>query len=295
MISNTLFSVLIANYNNGCYLEDAINSVLIQTYSNWEIIIVDDCSTDCSHDIYTKYELDARIHIYYNDRNHGCGYSKRRCAELAQGQVCGFLDPDDTLTPDALEVMVEAHRTYENFSLVYSRHNVCDAKMNFICTSHMQKEYPEGGSFLNGDGGVSAFASFKTSLYRRTAGINPEFLRAIDHDLYFKLEEKGCFLFVDKVLYNYRTNTGNNISLCGNDDKAYLWHLVGAIDACRRRGLPIEDVLIKDFRGWQRSLANKSMAKGERMVMSSTTFKVGYYILLPFIFLKRVIYSFRLR
>lgn len=277
-----LFSVLIANYNNGVYLDEAIDSIKAQTYKDWEIIIVDDCSTDNSAVIYKKYETDTRIQIYFNDKNHGCGYTKRRCAELAHGDICGFLDPDDTLTTDALEVMVEAHRTDEELSLVYSRHNVCDEKMNFIRVSHQQREYPEGGSFLNGDGGVSAFASFKTSLYRKTEGINPEFLRAIDHDLYFKMEEQGHFLFVDRVLYNYRTNTGHNISICGNADKAYLWHLVAAIDACRRRGLPIEEIVLKDFRGWYGYLVNRARVKTTNEMKQSRTYRLGDILLSPF-------------
>ena len=88
----TTFSVLIANYNNGQYLQDALNSVFNQTYSNWEIIIVDDCSTDNSHELYNNYVDDSRIHIYYNNRNYGCGYTKRRCVELAHGDDFNVFD-----------------------------------------------------------------------------------------------------------------------------------------------------------------------------------------------------------
>ena len=91
MTNQPLFSVLIANYNNGKYLMDAIESVRQQTYTNWEIILVDDCSTDNSHELYKELEQDERIHIFLNDQNHGCGYTKRRCAELANGEICGFL------------------------------------------------------------------------------------------------------------------------------------------------------------------------------------------------------------
>ena len=89
-----LFSVLIANYNNGIFLMDAINSIRCQSYQQWEIIIVDDASDDCSHDIYKKLEYDDRVHIFYNGMNRGCGYTKRRCVDLANGPLCGFLDPD---------------------------------------------------------------------------------------------------------------------------------------------------------------------------------------------------------
>ena len=95
MTNQPLFSVLIANYNNGKYLMDAIESVRQQTYTNWEIILVDDSSTDNSHELYKELEQDERIHIFLNNQNRGCGYTKHRCAELANGEICGFLDPDD--------------------------------------------------------------------------------------------------------------------------------------------------------------------------------------------------------
>ena len=103
-----LFSVLVANYNNGTYLQEAIDSVLAQTYDNWEVVLVDDKSTDESLAIYGKYATDKRFKIYHNDANRGCGYTKRRCAELAAGELCGFLDPDDALMPEALETAIPA-------------------------------------------------------------------------------------------------------------------------------------------------------------------------------------------
>ena len=62
---------------------------------------MDDSSTDNSHELYKELEKDERIHVFLNDQNHGCGYTKRRCAELANGEICGFLDPDDALTDNA--------------------------------------------------------------------------------------------------------------------------------------------------------------------------------------------------
>lgn len=281
-----LFSVLIANYNNGKYLEDAINSVFHQTYNNWEIIIVDDCSTDNSSDIYKEYETNSQIHINYNDSNHGCGYTKRRCAELASGEICGFLDPDDTLEPDALEVMVKTHEEDNSLSMVYSRFNKVDENLQFIQTSKLQRIIPEGSSFLEGDGGISHFVTFKTSAYRKTPGINADYVRAVDHNMYFMLEEVGKVKFVDKVLYNYRTNTGNNISLGDNEDKAYLWHLVGAIDACRRRGLPIEDIVLKDFKRWNSQVINKAKDQAVKEIRNSITYKLGNFLLSPFKYIK---------
>jgi hypothetical protein len=96
------------------------------------------------------------------------------------------------------------------------------------------------------------------------------------------LEEVGKVKFIDKVLYNYRTNTGNNISLGTNGDKAYLWHLVGAIDACRRRGLPIEEIVLKDFRGWYGYLVDRARVQTANEMKQSRTYRLGNILLSPF-------------
>ena len=71
MDRNPLFSVIIANYNNGCYLQDAIDSLLAQKYDNWEAIIIDDASPDNSKEIYDRYKDDPRFHIVFNEENKG--------------------------------------------------------------------------------------------------------------------------------------------------------------------------------------------------------------------------------
>lgn len=74
-----LFSILIAQYNNGKYFEDCYKSIMAQTYPNWEAIIVDDCSTDDSVEQMRKIVgNDPRFKIFVNEENKGCGYTKRR-------------------------------------------------------------------------------------------------------------------------------------------------------------------------------------------------------------------------
>ena len=127
-----LFSVLIANHNDGAYIKCALDSIMNQTYTNWEIIIVDDASYDISKEIYLKYKNDNRFHIYYNDTQKGCGYTKRRCVELSHGDICGFVDADDALTPNALELMISKHSEYLNASLIYSKYYYCDKDLRII-------------------------------------------------------------------------------------------------------------------------------------------------------------------
>lgn len=257
MLSTPLFSILIANYNNGKYLMDAIESVRRQTYNHWEIILVDDGSTDNSHEIYNALESDERIHIYYNDRNYGCGYTKRRCADLATGELCGFLDPDDALTQNALQIMVEQHIQHPEVSTVGSCYWCVDEQMNKLWHSE-QKKIPLDGSWLTTTTTTHApiaFASYKRGMYLKTEGINPYLKRAVDFDLYVKLEEQGKILFLPDITYYYRMHD-LQISTHG-DFKSMYWQIYVIIKACERRGIAAEEVvndLMKD--NWQWYIKN---------------------------------------
>jgi len=174
-----VFSVLIASYNNEKYLETAIKSVLQQTYQDFEIVIVDDCSTDNSFSILDKYKNDNRFVIEFLSKDSGCGFAKRRCVELAKGEFCGFLDSDDALTQNALEDMVQAHLENPNASLVSSCYYRCDENLRIM---YLRKLKPYCENFLHANDVDLHFSSFKRELYLKTSGIDPEFKRAVDQD-----------------------------------------------------------------------------------------------------------------
>lgn len=246
-IDNPLFSVLIANYNNGKYLEETLTSIYNQTYTNWEIIIVDDCSTDQSLQIYESLKNDSRIKIFYNKSNKGCGYTKRRCVAESTGDICGFVDPDDAIVPHAMKAMVELHNENPDCSLIHSKLYFCDENMN------IKDEYPvarnvDSGDllFFNLDGAITHFATFKKEFYDSTEGIDAYLKRAVDQDLYLKLYDAGKTLFLDELLYYYRRHSGG-ISTASNARKAYYWAWVVNFSAVRRRNIDLESTFFDYF------------------------------------------------
>lgn len=257
---------------------DAIESVRKQTYTNWEIILVDDVSTDNSRKLYKELEHDKRIYIHYNEKNQGCGYTKHRCAELANGELCGFLDPDDALTENALEIMVLHHLSNENVSLISSRFFYCDEELVVYDESREKESLPKGMSFLEyQSAAVTHFVTYKNALYKKTNGINPFLLRAVDHDLYYLLEEVGDILFVNECLYFYRTNTGLNISLGDNYVKSVLWDFISMVDACKRRNVSPEKYIYSSFINY----INEEKKKVEDQIRNTTTYRIGRLILFP--------------
>jgi len=200
-----LFSILIANYNNGHFFKDCYQSILAQTYTNWEAIIVDDGSTDDSVAIIKQIiGDDSRFKILLNKENKGCGYTKNKCAELATGEISGFLDPDDALKPDALELMVALHKKFNDVAIITSKYELVDLEMNFIENGPHGGVIPENKSYLTyGKCVLTHFATFRQNKYKQTVRIDPKMKRAVDQDLYYKMEEQGQHLFLDKVLYRY--------------------------------------------------------------------------------------------
>ena len=233
MRNEPLFSVLMANYNNGKYIEEAIDSICKQTYTNWEIVIVDDGSTDDSLEILAKYRSDARFKIVANAENLGCGGAKRRAVKEASGELAGFLDPDDILYPEALEIMVKEHLKHPKASLIYSTAYFCDEELNPTEKLSWVGPIPEGKSNLHVSK-AGPFASFKVAKYRETEGIDPHLRRAVDQDLYYRLEEVGDTIYIDQPLYLYRVHAGG-ISTLNNVIKAKRWGFYAKKEAYLRR------------------------------------------------------------
>ncbi|HLA56863.1 MAG TPA: glycosyltransferase family 2 protein [Flavobacterium sp.] len=231
-----LFSILIANYNNEAFFEDCFNSIMAQTYQDFEVVIVDDASTDNSFDVIAKMVAnDKRFRVFSNEKNEGCGFTKRRCAQLATGDICAYLDPDDTITDNALEVMANAHKENPEACIVSAKYTLTDLNLNITGYGTHGQQIPEGESYLTfGNGAITAFASFKKACYDQSSGIDTKFKRAVDQDLYLKLEEFGPQIFVDQFLYFYRIND-NSISANKNLFKAEYWHFLAKKDAYYRR------------------------------------------------------------
>lgn len=103
-----LISIITPNYNCGRFIAQTIESVRAQTYTNWEMLIVDDCSTDDSYQIALEYaQKDPRIKVFQNEKNSGAAISRNKAIELSQGEYLAFLDSDDLWLPEKLEKQLQ--------------------------------------------------------------------------------------------------------------------------------------------------------------------------------------------
>ena len=99
-----MISVIMPVYNAEKYICQTVESILKQTYTDFELILIDDCGTDKSIDLVKKTYSDTRIKYYRNDKNMGIAYSRNRGLEVATGEFVAFMDDDDIAPLNRLEL-----------------------------------------------------------------------------------------------------------------------------------------------------------------------------------------------
>lgn len=118
-MTNELVSIIMPSFNTAKYISESINSVLAQTYENWELLIVDDCSTDNTDDVVARFN-DPRIKYFKNDKNSGAAVSRNRALREVKGRWIAFLDSDDLWESEKLEKQI---RFMEENSYAFSYTN----------------------------------------------------------------------------------------------------------------------------------------------------------------------------
>ena len=128
-----LVSIIMPSYNTAPFIEESIQSVLNQTYEKWELIIVDDCSTDGTYEILSNLN-DKRIRCFKNEKNLGAAESRNKALREAKGKWIAFLDSDDLWMPEKLETQIDfmeknnyyfSYTNYEEIDINSSKTGVC--------------------------------------------------------------------------------------------------------------------------------------------------------------------------
>ena len=119
-----LVSVIMPSWNTGKFIAESIQSVIDQTYENWELIIVDDCSTDNTDEVVAKFR-DKRIRYFKNEKNSGAALSRNRALREARGEGIAFLDSDDLWNSDKLEHQINFMNKH-GYTLSYTEYEKID-------------------------------------------------------------------------------------------------------------------------------------------------------------------------
>lgn len=205
-------SILTTVYNREKYLEDCIKSVLASDFYDWELIIVDDQSTDNSLTIALSYSaVDNRIKVYINDKNLGDYPNRNQAASYAKGKYLKYLDADDVIYPHGLRVMVAAMESFPeaDFGTQYNIREYYKPYPILINSREAFKEHFFGNSFFqSGPTGTI----FKREAFQELGGFSRR--RYIgDTEMWIKFCLKGPIVLIQPALIWWRQHQEQEFQL----------------------------------------------------------------------------------
>lgn len=211
-------SVIIHTYNNEKFIGETIESVLNQTYDDYEIIVVDDGSVDGTRDALLPYMQKIRYHY---KENGGIASAKNACISLSKAVFIAFLDHDDLWVPDKLRIQMECFNKNPQIGLVYAKYT------SFRDGKELRTKPEKGYS-----GWIFKKLLAKSFIQTSTVVVKRECLNAVgpydesfalgdEYDMFLRISEKFQCGFVDKGLTRYRihdTNASENNFLFDKDN-----------------------------------------------------------------------------
>lgn len=214
-----LVSIIMPSYNTAPFIRQAIQSVLEQTYENWELLIVDDCSTDNTCNIISDIQ-DERIHLFKNERNSGAAVSRNWALREARGRWIAFLDSDDLWEPEKLEKQL-TFMEKNGYSFSYTGYQI------------ISETGEETGKQVTGPKKISKKGMFNycwpgclTVIYdRNMVGLIQvaDIRKNNDYAMWLKVCQKADCYLLDECLARYRRGRSGSISTQGYFE-LMKWH-----------------------------------------------------------------------
>jgi glycosyltransferase involved in cell wall biosynthesis len=241
-------SVLMPVYNAEPYLAEALESILGQTFADFEFLIINDGSTDRSGAILNEYAArDERIRLTSRP-NTGYTVALNELLALASGELVARMDADDVALPERLARLVDYLRAHGNVVCVGTAVHFIDAAGRFLRDGHpgMDHETIQLRA-LAGDCPLNHPSTMmRRAVVHAVGGYHPEFEPAEDLDLWLRLGEVGQLTSLPEVLMKYRQHAR---SFSEQHQRRQLERSSAAVsDACRRRGIPQREVAVSPWR-----------------------------------------------
>lgn len=277
-----MVSIIIPCYNQGAFIQEAIDSVKAQTYADWEIIIVDDGSDD-DNTIVTLKQIDGeKIKIKFQD-NQGVSVARNFGAENAQGEYLLFLDGDDKIASEYLELASKAFNSYPDLSYVY-----CDVQ-EFGETNNYRilESLDIKKTLIYNQTHVSAI--FKRSLWDATKGFDKSFKKGWeDWDFIIRILEMGVLFYkIPKPMLLYRIRKNSRDKTAVNLHESFLLNQIY---------LKHIDSYIKYFESplqifrmyYNQQIEILDLKQNAVNIYSTHSYKLGSLLLSPFKLMKKV-------
>ena len=200
MNSDSLITIVLPTYNGIRYLEQSLQSVVDQTYPNWELILVDDCSTDTTPDILAKWaKRDSRIRVLRNERNLRLPASLNRGFSEARGKFLTWTSDDNLYLPDALEKMLQCLLDHPQVGMVYSSSYDIDEKGTIV-----REVVAEDPSELTTTNIVRACFLYRAEVRQKVGDYDTDFCLVEDWDYWIRIARHFPLMNLRPTLYQYR-------------------------------------------------------------------------------------------
>lgn len=198
-----LVSIIMPNYNSAKYLKETLDSILHQTYQKWELLFVDDFSTDESIKIFKEYQQrDDRFMLFINDKNCGAAFSRNFALQKANGKFVAFLDSDDVWYLDKLEKQINFMNKH-NYLFTYSGYEQISEDSSLLGV------YIKGPQVINRKRMLHFnYIGCLTAMYRRDAigliQVNENLSSKNDYAIWLQVSKISPAYFLDECLAKYR-------------------------------------------------------------------------------------------
>lgn len=233
-------SVIMSVYNCGELVRTSIDSILAQTYTNWKMIICNDCSTDNTVDIIKEYadKYPGKFVIIHNEKNSRLAASLNHCLKYADGEFCARMDGDDYVAPDRFEKQIVYLREHPEIHLVGTLMQTFDDQGNLGRIIHYDK-MPDKYSLRFGPCFAHASIMTYTDVYNKIGGytVSARTMRSQDYDLWFRFfakEFRGAN--IQEPLYFFREDTN---AFLRRKPRLYLWAVVTRYKGFRALHYPL--------------------------------------------------------
>lgn len=259
-MSTPLVSVLMTVYNRAAYLREAVESVLISTYSNFELIIVDDGSTDESFTIARNYAtLDGRVRAYQNEKNLGDYFNRNKAASYARGEYLKYVDSDDLIYPHGLEVLVRAMEKFPDAAVgIISGNNQDEIPFPYQLSSHEAyvRNFYKQGIFSTGPTGLI----FRKKNFQDIGGFSGKRFVG-DTEINLRLAAKWPVAIIGSSLVFWRIHEGQEFTI-GLKGTGYLELSLPLLETeLRKKDCPLTPKQVRDILDYHRKISARTLLR----------------------------------
>jgi glycosyltransferase involved in cell wall biosynthesis len=256
-VSSPLVSICVPTWNGATYLGEALRSALAQTHRDFELVVLDDASSDESLSVAASFD-DPRIRIYHNDQRLGLPGNWNRCLDHARGEYVNLLFQDDLLEPSAIEKLLAALRAVPEASLAFARRAIrhegngtgAPLLLGDAYPRMQQRFYSSFRTSLRGEDlvrdslrqgqdltvnvlGEPSFVLLRKERVQRAGGFDPAFRQLVDWDLWLRLARDTPLVFVNETLGVFRVHRGGQ-SLRNSGTLRVPWEYVRLLSRIER-------------------------------------------------------------